>query len=33
MGAYSGWDHFLLQYGGEVFLDEVSFVFLIKIWW
>jgi len=26
VGAYSGWDSFLLTYGGEVFLDEVSSV-------
>jgi hypothetical protein len=23
MGVHSGWDSFLLKYGGEVFLDEV----------
>ena len=26
MGVYSGWDWFLLKYGGEVFLYEVSSV-------
>jgi len=26
IGVYSGWDSFLLIYGGEVFLDEVSSV-------
>jgi len=32
MGVYSGWDFFLLKYGGEVFPDEVSAVwFLTKI--
>jgi hypothetical protein len=24
MEVYSGWDSFLLKYGGEVFLDEVT---------
>ena len=26
MGVYSGWNSFLLKYGGEVFPDKVSFV-------
>ena len=25
-GVCSGWDFFLLKYGGEVFIDEVSSV-------
>jgi hypothetical protein len=32
MGVHGGWDSFLLKYGGEVFLDEVSSIrFLTKI--
>jgi len=26
MGVYGGWDSFLLKYGCEVFLDELSSV-------
>jgi len=34
MGVYSVWGSFLLKYGSEVYLDEVSSLwFLTKLWW
>jgi hypothetical protein len=31
-GVYSGWDLFLLKYGGEVFLYEVSSVWFLTVY-
>jgi len=31
MGIYSGWDSFLLKYGGEVFLERRSIFCMINI--
>jgi len=32
MGIYSGWDLFLLKYGGEVFLYKVSSVWFLTVY-
>jgi hypothetical protein len=33
MGVHSGWDSFLLKYGGEVFRERRSIFLKITVFW